>query len=136
MSVAACPSVRERILRSKRIVVGAAVLGLLVASCGTTSNSTDQSTQPISTSTTVASTTTTTVPTTTTSAPTTTTTAATAAVSSSTWSRVPHDEAVFGGEGSQLMLSVTVGGPGLVAVGGAGSGDDLDAAVWVEATEA
>ncbi len=74
MSVAGYPSGRERSMRSKRIVVGAAVLGLLVASCGTTSNSTDQSTQPTTTSTTVASTTTTTVPTTTTSAPTTTTT--------------------------------------------------------------
>ena len=37
-----------------------------------------------------------------------------------TWSRVPHDEAVFGGEGEQMMNSVTVGGPGLVAVGSAG----------------
>jgi hypothetical protein len=34
-----------------------------------------------------------------------------------TWSRVPHDEAIFGGEGAQRMASVTVGGPGLVAVG-------------------
>jgi hypothetical protein len=33
------------------------------------------------------------------------------------WSRVPHDEDVFGGEGEQRMVSVTVGGPGLVAVG-------------------
>jgi hypothetical protein len=33
------------------------------------------------------------------------------------WSRVPHDEAIFGGEGEQRMVSVTVGGPGLVAVG-------------------
>ena len=30
------------------------------------------------------------------------------------WSRVPHDEAVFGGA---TMHSVTAGGPGLVAVG-------------------
>ncbi len=44
-----------------------------------------------------------------------------------TWSRVPHDEAVFGGAGGQLMRSVTAGGPGLVAVGDA----DTDAAVWV-----
>ncbi len=34
-----------------------------------------------------------------------------------TWSRVPHDEDVFGGDGEQRMVSVTVGGPGLVAVG-------------------
>jgi len=41
------------------------------------------------------------------------------------WSRVPHDDAVFGksedGYHTQ-MQSVTVGGPGLVAVGGAWSG--------------
>lgn len=43
-----------------------------------------------------------------------------------TWSRVPHDEAVFGGEGGQGMSSVTVGGPGLVAVGS----DEGNAAVW------
>jgi hypothetical protein len=49
-----------------------------------------------------------------------------------TWSRVPHDEAVFGGAESQAMASVTVGGPGLVAVGGPGHGWDEggDAAVW------
>ncbi len=40
-----------------------------------------------------------------------------------TWSRVPHDEAVFGGA---AMNSVTTGGPGLVAVGETISG----AAVW------
>ena len=37
-----------------------------------------------------------------------------------TWSRVPHDEAVFGGEGVQVIMDVTVGGPGLVAVGTSG----------------
>jgi branched-chain amino acid transport system substrate-binding protein len=47
------------------------------------------------------------------------------------WNRVPHDEAVFGGPGFQLVSSVVVGGPGLVAVGDDGSGGDLDAAVWV-----
>ena len=47
-----------------------------------------------------------------------------------TWSRVPHDEAVFGGEASQAMASVTGGGPGLVAVGSDGPTDDSDAAVW------
>ena len=31
-----------------------------------------------------------------------------------TWTRVPHDDAVFGGA---AMVSVTAGGPGLVAVG-------------------
>jgi len=39
-----------------------------------------------------------------------------------TWSRVPHDEAIFGGTS---MNGVIAGGPGLVAVGG-----DGDAAVW------
>ena len=42
------------------------------------------------------------------------------------WSRVPHDDAVFGGAGRQSMYDVTVGGPGLVAVGQS----DSDAAVW------
>ena len=45
-----------------------------------------------------------------------------------TWSRVPHDETVFGGDGIQHMTSVTVGGPGLVAVGADGSGYGGDAA--------
>jgi hypothetical protein len=44
-----------------------------------------------------------------------------------TWSRVPHDEAVLGGEGRQRMLSVTAGGPGLVAVGSDGPPQDPDA---------
>jgi len=44
-----------------------------------------------------------------------------------TWSRVPHDEAVFGGG---YMTSVTAGGPGLVAVGTGASDTDGDAAVW------
>ncbi len=47
-----------------------------------------------------------------------------------TWSQVPDDEAVLGGEGVQTMLGVTVGGPGLVAVGVDVSGNDQDAAVW------
>jgi len=47
-----------------------------------------------------------------------------------TWTRVPHDEAVFGGAGDQSMGRVTVGGVGLVAVGYDYSDDDLDAAVW------
>ncbi len=48
-----------------------------------------------------------------------------------TWSQVRHDEAIFGGEGDQLMSSVTAGGPGLVAVGLDGSGGDFDAALWI-----
>jgi hypothetical protein len=53
-----------------------------------------------------------------------------------TWTRVPHDEAVFGGVETQGMFDVTAGGPGLVAVGrdGAGMAWDnsrgQDAAVW------
>ncbi len=51
-----------------------------------------------------------------------------------TWSRVPHDEAVFGGAGNQSMKSVTAGGPGLVAVGSdmafGLSSPGFDAAVW------
>jgi hypothetical protein len=57
-------------------------------------------------------------------------------VDGSTWSRVAHDEAVFGGDGSQVMRSVVVGGPGLVAVGYGQSGDDFDAAVWTSADSA
>jgi hypothetical protein len=51
------------------------------------------------------------------------------------WSRFPHDEATFGGEGDQVMMSVTAAGPGLVAVGRDVSGGDSDAAVWVATTE-
>ena len=52
-----------------------------------------------------------------------------------TWSRVPHDETVFGGEHSQVMSSVIAGGPGMVAVGWDGQGilndiPDVDAAIW------
>jgi hypothetical protein len=43
------------------------------------------------------------------------------------WSRVPHDEAIFGTRGA-MMFDVTVGGPGLVAVGASFS--DSDAVVW------
>ena len=47
------------------------------------------------------------------------------------WSRVPHDEAVFGGAS---MSSVTVGGPGLVAVGAAEAGANTSVpAVWISA---
>jgi hypothetical protein len=43
------------------------------------------------------------------------------------WSRVPHDEAVFGGAG---MSSVTAGGPGLVAVGGNLVWTSVDGITW------
>ena len=46
------------------------------------------------------------------------------------WSRVPHDEAVFGGPDSQTMFEVVAGGPGLVAVGQDGTMDDYAGAVW------
>ena len=53
-----------------------------------------------------------------------------------TWSRVPHDDDVFAvsndwGDLTEVMLSVTVGGPGLVAVG-FDSADQCEwgAAVW------
>jgi len=59
------------------------------------------------------------------------TTVPTEPASLSAWSRVPNDEAVFGGEGGQGMLSVTAGGPGLVAVGWDElEGADHRAAVW------
>jgi len=47
-----------------------------------------------------------------------------------TWTRVPHDEAVFGGPNAQAMNAVVAGGPGLVAVGYAGVANDPDGAVW------
>jgi hypothetical protein len=49
-----------------------------------------------------------------------------------TWTRVPHDDEIFGGPGPQRMTSVTTGGPGLVAVGNSGTVDshETDAAVW------
>ncbi len=86
---------------------------------------------PAATTTVAPTSTTTSSPTTPSTTSTTTTTATTtAAVSSPTWSRVPHDKAVFGGEGYQVMNSVTVGGPGLVAVGWDGPYFDAVAAVW------
>lgn len=53
------------------------------------------------------------------------------------WSRVPHNEGVFGGERDQEMLSVTAGGPGFVAVGldGSSGSVDFDAAVWIGTLE-
>jgi hypothetical protein len=48
-----------------------------------------------------------------------------------TWSRIVHDEAVFGGEGHQTMESVTAAGPGLVAVGGNTIWTSVDGTTWV-----
>ena len=55
-----------------------------------------------------------------------------------TWSRVPHDESVFGGPGQPSMKIVIAGGPGLVAVGtqekdSAMFQSDIDVAVWTSA---
>jgi class 3 adenylate cyclase len=46
------------------------------------------------------------------------------------WSRVPHDEAVFGGSQDQVLQRVSATASGFVAVGSDSSGGDLDAAVW------
>jgi hypothetical protein len=46
------------------------------------------------------------------------------------WARVPHDEAVFGGDGAQSISGVVAGGPGLVAVGGNFLGEDGAPLVW------
>jgi hypothetical protein len=48
-----------------------------------------------------------------------------------TWSRVAHDDAVFGVDGGHEMTSVTAGGPGFVAVGESNG----DAAIWVATPE-
>jgi len=45
------------------------------------------------------------------------------------WTRVPHDEALFGGQNDQEMFGVAAAGPGLVAVGV----DDESPAAWVSA---
>jgi class 3 adenylate cyclase len=46
------------------------------------------------------------------------------------WSRVPHDEVVFGGSQDQGLQRVTATASGFMAVGGDSSGGDHDAAVW------
>ncbi|MGH2818078.1 MAG: adenylate/guanylate cyclase domain-containing protein [Actinomycetota bacterium] len=46
------------------------------------------------------------------------------------WSRVEHDEAVFGGSQNQVLQRVTATATGFVAVGSDSSGGDHDAAVW------
>jgi hypothetical protein len=49
----------------------------------------------------------------------------------STWARVPHDEAVFGGDGDQVITGVAAGPAGIVAVGRTAEGEQTSAAVWV-----
>jgi hypothetical protein len=46
------------------------------------------------------------------------------------WSRVAHDDEVFGDDGWQYMTSVTVAAAPFSPVGADNSGDDVDAAVW------
>lgn len=48
-----------------------------------------------------------------------------------TWSRVQHDEGVFGSDRDQEMRAVVAIGSTFVAIGSDGSGADLDAAAWV-----
>jgi hypothetical protein len=47
------------------------------------------------------------------------------------WSHVPTNDETFGSAGGNaVMESVTAGGPGLVAVGATGAGDQRKAVVW------
>ena len=110
-----------------RLVILLALALVLVAACGDagTEAASTTSTQPTATTTSVTSASTTTS---TATPPTTTTTVID--LSEGDWARVPHDEAIFGGDYDQVMLSVVAGGPGLVAVGYGGTWDDGDAAVW------
>jgi len=47
------------------------------------------------------------------------------------WSQVVDTDGALAGSGDQVMASVTVGGPGLVAVGREKPGSDFDSVVWV-----
>jgi hypothetical protein len=47
-----------------------------------------------------------------------------------TWSRVPHDEEVFGGEEHATMTGVTAHGTGMVAIGEVQTDGIRGAAVW------
>lgn len=47
------------------------------------------------------------------------------------WSQVVDTGGALAGSGDQVMASVTVGGPGLVAVGREKPGSDFDSVVWV-----
>ena len=46
------------------------------------------------------------------------------------WDRIPHDEAVFGGDGDQMMGGAVAFDTGVVVVGSDASGGEQDAAVW------
>ena len=50
-----------------------------------------------------------------------------------TWTRVPHNEAVFGGleDGEQSMTAVAATSRGFTSIGADRSGSDFDAAVWL-----
>ena len=66
------------------------------------------------------------------------TTPPTVDLSSLRWSQVPDDEAILSGAGNQSMISVTAGGPGLVAVGsdelsGAAAWTSSDGITWTRA---
>jgi hypothetical protein len=116
----------------RRLSILLALAAVFAAACGDTgvdaaSTSTSQPAATTTNTTSTSTSTTTTTTTTTSTVPTTTVVAQSAGV----WARVPHDETIFGGDGIQQMFSVTVGGPGLVAVGfDDPGGNDLDAAVW------
>ena len=100
------------------------MLVLVVSGCSSTTSPDDAPASPNSTSATLASTDTT--------DPTASTDTAgpTVDAAATDWSRVPHDESVFGGPDDQAMVDVVERGPGLVAVGYDFSGGDYDAAVW------
>jgi hypothetical protein len=49
------------------------------------------------------------------------------------WTEFPPDPSVFGGTGTQEMVGLAPGGPGLVGVGYSEQRGDLNGAVWVSA---
>ena len=53
-----------------------------------------------------------------------------ASIDGVTWSRIPHDEALFGGSGDQVMQGVAVFFSSIIAVGFDASAGGVDAAVW------
>jgi len=114
-------------LRRLSILLAVAAM-LAAAACGNADIEAASTTTSQPAATTTNTTTSSTTATTTTTVPAATTTVV--AQIAGVWARVPHDETVFGGDGYQFMESVAAGGPGLVAVGYFGPGDDIDAVVW------